>query len=103
MMSPWKDDQFARRGPEALIVNELPKSVASDRTLEEIAADPDRVWHSNKTVAENVKTGAVRKTKPRLSLSKVAGAISASLPKAVSPQLATLVKEAPLGVTGCTK
>jgi bifunctional non-homologous end joining protein LigD len=92
-----EDDQYARCGPEALIVDEQPKSVASGRTIEEIAADPDRVWHSNKTVAENVKTGAVRKAKPRLSLSKVAGAIPAPVPKAITPQLATLVREAPLG------
>lgn len=56
-------DEYARPG-EPLVVDEKPESVASGRTLEEIAADPDRVWHSDKPVAENVKSGAVRKKSP---------------------------------------
>src|SRR6185503_10066391 len=52
-------DEHAKPESEGLIVDERPESVASGRVLEEIAADPDRVWHSNKSVAENVKTGTV--------------------------------------------
>jgi len=68
-----ENDEHARPG-EPLVTEELPDSVASGRSLEEIAADPDRVWHSNKSVAENVKSGAVRKKKPRLDLDEVRGA-----------------------------
>ena len=31
------------------------------------AEDPDRVWHSDKSVAENVKSGAVKKKKPKMA------------------------------------
>ena len=59
-------DEFAKPEAEGNIVEERPESVASGRVLEEIADDPDRVWHSNKSVADNVKSGAVeKKKKPR--------------------------------------
>jgi bifunctional non-homologous end joining protein LigD len=90
-----QDDEFARRGADARIVDEQPGSVASGRSMQEIAAAPDRVWHSNKSVAENVKSGVV-KTKPlRLALSDVDGARRAAMPEFIEPELATLVKEAP--------
>ena len=43
-----EDDESARTGAEARIVDIRPDSVTTRRTLQEIAADPDRVWHSNK-------------------------------------------------------
>jgi len=92
-----EDDEFARRAPEALIVNDKPKSVATGRTIEEIAADRDRVWHSNKSVAENVKSGAVRKTDRDPKLAKIEGARKAPMPRLIAPQLATLVKQTPVG------
>ena len=92
-----EDDEFARRGPQALIGEEKPMSVASGRTMAEIASDPERVWHSNKSVAENVKHGSVRKRSLRLDLARVGGAVKASLPAFVEPQLATLVDSAPDG------
>jgi bifunctional non-homologous end joining protein LigD len=90
-------DEFAKPESEGTIVEEEPNSVASGRSLEEIAADPDRVWHSNKSVKENVETGAVKKKRPSLELGKVEGAKKAALPEFVDPELATLVKEAPAG------
>ena len=54
-------DEFARLGAEGLIAEDRPESVVSGRSLEQIAADADRVWHSNKSVAANVKGGAIRK------------------------------------------
>jgi len=91
-----EDDDYARRG-DPLVVDELPDSVASGRSLEEIAADPDRVWHSNKSVKENVKSGAVGKKKLRLDLANVKGAVKAAIPDFIAPELATLVKAAPPG------
>ena len=90
-------DEYAKPESEGLIVDERPESVASGRTLEEIAADPDRVWHSNKSVAQNVKSGAVRKKKPSFDLEKIKGALKRALPDFIEPELATLVKEAPRG------
>lgn len=91
-----ENDEHARRG-EPLVIDELPDSVASGRSLEEISADPDRVWHSNKSVADNVKTGAVKKKKPRFDLGAIKGAVKAAMPEFFAPELATLVKEAPAG------
>ena len=90
-------DEYAKPESEGTIVDDAPNSVVSGRSLEEIAADPDRVWHSNKSVAENVKTGAVRKKKPKLDASDMKGARKAAFPEFVEPELATLVKEAPAG------
>ncbi len=41
-------DQQARPGQAGSIVESEPKSVATGRTIEEIAAAGDRVWHSNR-------------------------------------------------------
>jgi bifunctional non-homologous end joining protein LigD len=93
-----EDDEYARQGVDARVVDELPDSVASGRSLEEIAADPERVWHSNKSVAENVKSGAVRTARPKLSdLAKVPGARKARALEWLQPELATLVDKAPPG------
>jgi len=93
-----EDDAHARQGVDARVVDELPDSVASGRSLEEIAADPTRVWHSNKSVAENVRSGAVRKAKPKVTdLAKAPGARKARAPQWLPPELATLVDDPPLG------
>jgi bifunctional non-homologous end joining protein LigD len=90
-------DEYARPEAEGTVVDDEPNSVASGRSLEEIAADPDRVWHSNKSVAENVKTGAVKKQKPKFDAAALKGARKAPFPDFIEPELATLVKEAPAG------
>ncbi|HWI15214.1 MAG TPA: DNA polymerase ligase N-terminal domain-containing protein, partial [Burkholderiales bacterium] len=94
-----EDDAYAEPAHEGSVVEEHPNSVASGRSLEEIAADKDRVWHSNKSVADNVKSGAVAKTRRKAALApqKVRGAAKASLPEFVEPQLATLVGAPPTG------
>ena len=43
------DDEAARPGSGDAIVEERPESAASGKTVEEIAADPDRVWESNRS------------------------------------------------------
>ena len=60
-----KSDDEAARGPnDPDILEEKPKSVVSGRTIETIAkAEGDAVWHSNKSVAENVKQ--IKKTAKR--------------------------------------
>jgi bifunctional non-homologous end joining protein LigD len=93
-------DDFARLGPDALITDDRPDSVASGRSLDEIAAQKDRVWHSNRSVADNVKSGAVAKRAKRTaapSPAKLKGAKKASLPHEMEAQLATLVKSPPTG------
>src|SRR5258707_6488575 len=52
-------DEFARRGVDARIVDADPDSVASGRSLDEIANDREHAWHSNRSVQANVAAGAV--------------------------------------------
>ena len=91
-------DEFARLGPQALIGEDRPDSVVTGRTLQQIAADADRVWHSNKSVADNVKGGAIRKSRASAaSLAKIHGARKAPLPDLLEAQLATSAKAPPTG------
>jgi bifunctional non-homologous end joining protein LigD len=94
-------DEHARPEDEASIVEDEPASVASGRTLEEIARDADRVWQSNQSVAANVKAGAIRRRKararPPVDPSGTEGAREAPIPDFIRPQLATLVKQSPAG------
>jgi len=65
------DDEAARTAEDPDILEQKPKSVVSGRTIEKIAAAGDAVWHSNKSVAENVKQikkgkkSASRSARPR--------------------------------------
>ncbi|HEY2816088.1 MAG TPA: non-homologous end-joining DNA ligase, partial [Casimicrobiaceae bacterium] len=92
-------DDYARLGPEGLVVDEHPDSVTTGRSLDEIKAAQDRVWHSNQSVAANVKGGAIRKPKPKTaaSIAKIEGAKVRAMPAFVEAQLATLVKNPPQG------
>ena len=55
-------DDAARTAKDGDILEEMPDSVVSGRSIEEIAAGKGkkRVWHSNRTAADNVKAGATR-------------------------------------------
>jgi bifunctional non-homologous end joining protein LigD len=92
-----EDDEHARTGAEARVVDSRPHSVKTHRRLEQIAADPGRVWHSNKSAAENVEAGAVEKPNVRINPAKAAGARKAPLPEFISPQLATPTQTSPAG------
>jgi len=92
-----EDDPFARRGADAGIGDDRPESVVTGRSLEDIAAEGDRVWHSGKSVKENVRSGAVRKRKRAFDVSGIEGAVRRANPRFVEPQLATLVKTIPPG------
>jgi bifunctional non-homologous end joining protein LigD len=102
---PWllvKDnDDYARRGAAAHIVDSEPDSVVSGRGIEEISAASDRQWQSNRSVAANVKAGAIKKIRPRrvksVAPTGVSGARRAPLPALINPTLATLVEAAPTG------
>lgn len=55
----FKDrDEHAKPGAKKGIAETRPESVATGRTLEEIASAKDRVWNSNRGTAENVARGA---------------------------------------------
>ena len=91
-------DEFARSGVDARVVETEPDSVSSGRSLEEIAANPDRLWHSNKSVAENVRGGGgVRRRKVDIEPAKLEGARKVALPALLDAQLALLADRAPDG------
>ena len=92
-----ENDEYARLGADAYVVDTEPDSVASGRTIEAIAADPDRVWHSNKSVAENMRGGRVRRKKVDLAPGKIEGASKAPQPDRMDAQLALLVDAPPSG------
>jgi bifunctional non-homologous end joining protein LigD len=112
-----ENDDIAVPGSGDAVVQEYPASVTTGRTIEEIAADPDRVWQSNreeKVAKEAVAKEAIdkkaakapvkakakaiqSKTDSPVDPSKVSGARKGRLPGAIEPQLATLVDEAPRG------
>ena len=90
-------DEFARAGADAHIVDTEPQSVASGRELDAIAADPERVWHSNKTVAENVATGRIARKSSGATPARIEGSRKAALPAEMAVQLALLVDDPPGG------
>ncbi len=56
---PWllikATDEFARKKSDPDILEEMSNSAASGRTMDEIAADKKRVWHSNRSAKEQSK------------------------------------------------
>jgi len=108
-------DSFAKSGVS--IVDDEPDSVQTGRSLDAIAHGASRVWNSNRSVKENVRAGAIAPAVPPVGAKgrkaagaegrKAAGAAAkaalptgarrASLPSALAPMLATLVKEVPAG------
>jgi len=78
-----RDDAARPGGPD--ILEEHPASVASGRTLDEIAADPKRVWSSDDTTLHGAGAASIDGARP------------APLPESMRPQLATLASAAPDG------
>jgi bifunctional non-homologous end joining protein LigD len=93
-----ESDSFARLGRDAQVAEDLPNSALSGRSMQQIAADADRVWHSNQSVDDNVKSGAIATPKKRLpQLSRIKGARKAALPDKVEAQLANSAQSPPSG------
>src|SRR5436309_1973819 len=106
-------DETAVPGSGDALVEQYPDSVASGLSLEEIAADPERVWQSNRAektasfkdkIAAKVAKAAAKKAPAKKAAKKTAkkaagipGARKAPMPSSIEPQLATLVEEVPQG------
>jgi bifunctional non-homologous end joining protein LigD len=104
-------DEWARAG-EPKIVDERPESVVSGRTVDEIAADRDHVWHSNRPPIDETRRRSARRLAPLpaaahepagaeselLRPETLPGARRQSTPRFVPPELATLVDSAPDGL-----
>lgn len=98
------DDDAASRGKKHDLRKTQPLSVATGRSLEQIAADRDRTWSSSddddrKATKDKGKRKAGNSTGRPTAIDPAGfdGARKASLPKAPRPQLATLVDAAPEG------
>ncbi len=111
-----EDDAEARPESEGKITEEEARSVTTGRTIEEIAADADNTWNSNRPPKDSAKqrfaaaaAKAAAKLKPGAKgvsakakaaaspAPAVAGARKAAMPKEILPELTTLVDEVPAG------
>ncbi|HEU0094316.1 MAG TPA: DNA ligase D, partial [Vicinamibacteria bacterium] len=96
-------DELVRSSNVYSITEDRPESVTTGRTLEQIAADRDRVWNSNRGMAAEARARSPRaarvaRTKVKTTAAAaVPGARKASLPAKIAAQLATLVDEPPKG------
>ncbi|HVG10502.1 MAG TPA: DNA ligase D [Thermoanaerobaculia bacterium] len=97
----FKDnDDIAVPGSGDALVQEYPASVTTGLTLEEIAANPERVWQSNREEKVEKKAPAKKAAAKKTAAfdpSGLTGARKAKLPAKVEPQLATLVTDPPRG------
>ncbi|HEY7768806.1 DNA polymerase ligase N-terminal domain-containing protein, partial [Longimicrobium sp.] len=107
------DDDVARPESAGVITQEIVTSVATGRTMDEIAADADARWDSKAPAAEALIRGgkpskaakkpaakpkSTRSAKPLASPAPdVPGARKAAFPAEFTPALATLVDEVPAG------
>ncbi|HEY9359159.1 MAG TPA: DNA ligase D [Xanthobacteraceae bacterium] len=102
---PWllikSKDEAARRASDPDILEEQPLSVVSGRSIPEIAEGKGRkrVWHSNRSVKENVKAGA---TKGHAVLPR-AGAPKSSQQRARTPRDRDGAKKGSKGSAGKSK
>ena len=96
-------DAFARDEDNPDILEERPESVASGRSLEEIAEDRDRVWQSNRAetdldrlaAAAQRHSAATKRTARRPAPPRQAK--TEAVPDFIDPMLATLRNQAPAG------
>ena len=124
---PWLlikgEDEYARTKSEPDILEEMPDSAASRRSMDQIAEGRSRVWHSNKPASEQSSKRVAPKKKPARvaarekrakattagdktakketssgslrQVGRLSGARRSALPTFVSPSLATLATSAP--------
>ena len=91
-----KKDAESRPVASFNVQSELPFSVASGRTMEQIAEDPQAVWTDGRAqpVRDKGKRAATGRTPDPSKLPK---ARTAALPKTFAPQLAESARQAPEG------
>lgn len=84
-------DDAALPGSGNAVVDDHPLSVDSNRSIDAVAADRDRVWHPLSGEAPPAAAPVKRR------LSSLPGARKGAIPDSVIPQLATAAAEAPAG------
>ncbi len=94
-----RDDEVVTHA-DGDVREERAESVASGRSMEEIAAAKDNVWKSDRAEKKRAERRGGKKaarTGRRVRVSGLVGAFKAEVPESPFPELATLVKEAPTG------
>lgn len=86
-------DEEARRGADGEITRQG-DSVATGRSMEQIASGRDRVWHSNRSASGSPARSSRREPVDPANVTK---ARKASMAEWMPPQLATLVEKMPEG------
>ena len=86
-------DEAAIPGSGSAVVDELTESVESHRTIDDIAADRDRVWHSKGSETPGEEPPPAKLRPP----SRIKGGKKAAIPASLKPQLATAAAVAPEG------
>ncbi len=106
-----EEDEAATPLAKGDVLVERPESVASGRTVDEVAARRDRVWHSGKArktgkaeksdealeIAQTHESGKARKAGKARGAKAQKARRRATVPMPPEPQLATLVTAAPAG------
>lgn len=91
-------DEFSKKESEEKITTSEPRSVTTNRSLEEIAEDTDRVWTSEgEENKAKVKKTKYAKKPVKIVFEEIEGAKKQKLPKTIHPELATLVADSPKG------
>ena len=90
------DDEAARHVDAPDILQDMPASAATGRSIEEIASDHDRVW-SSRQGGEVAQPGQKKRkrSKPAVDPSSLPKAKPEKLPKFIEPMLSTAVEKAP--------
>jgi bifunctional non-homologous end joining protein LigD len=88
-----RDDEASPQSGDA-VVKDNPLSVATGRSLDAIAADRDRVWHSNRGDGEPAASPPQPEKRPPQA---IPGARKRRMPEDLKPQLATVSDKAPGG------
>ena len=92
------EDEAARQPGEPDIVEEMPLSVKTGRTIESLKGDGEAAtWNSRKTSSKSRKPSSDRSRAAGKSDQKIKGAKPGDLPDFLPPALATLVKAVPKG------
>src|SRR3954468_16330588 len=91
-------DEVAEPGSDTALVDDNPLSVATGRPMDKIAEDRDRVWDSNVgEISGDPQPESKKRARSNGAAARLPGARKGAMPELVTPQLATLVTDAPDG------
>jgi len=91
-------DEVAEPGSDTALVDDNPLSVATGRPMDKIAEDRDRVWDSNVgEISGDPQPESKKRARSNGAAARLPGARRGAMPELVTPQLATLVTDAPDG------